>query len=114
MAELHGGAHNGGGLMLLFGECEARNGSAPVTLAASYSVPLHRDLLSAWPQVPAAMLDYQMQFGSRAVCAVHTAQKHNAGCCIKTIMERKINIVLQHAPLAPADPIIVFIFCSFS
>lgn len=46
------------------------------------------------------------------VCAAQVA-KH-AGRRIKTIMERKINIVLWHAPLAPADPIIVFIFCSFS
>lgn len=96
--------------MLLFGKCKVRAGNTPVTLAASYSVPLHRDLR---PKVPAAMLDYQMQIESHAV---HTAQSTtpHAGHRIKTITERKINIVFQRTPLAPADPIIAFIFCSFS
>lgn len=90
--------------------------NAPVTLAASDSVA---PLLLVRPEVPAVTLDYQMQIGARTACAAHAAQSTTpctharAGGRIE-IMERKINIVLRHAPLETADSIIVFIFCSFS
>lgn len=90
------------------------SGNAPVTPAASYS---DAPLLGAarGSRCDARLPDADWSPEHRAQRRARTpARTHaSAGGRIE-IMERKINIVLRHAPLETADSIIVFIFCSFS
>lgn len=102
-------------------ECWECSGAYSNCLSLSTSVNTHKHTQDA-AKVPAVMLDYMSPDAAWSlrlclllctrVCARCRTQpsRTHPDHHIKTIMRRKVNIVLCHAPLTTAESIIIFIF----